>query len=110
MTDLPDYLYLSKDLVPPQFRGFPHRLALLPAGVTLETIGSAPHVAAAFLIDVDCGFDLLNGAALAGYLAERVPVLLHAERRRDLKPFRRRAAVFKARGYVLTEVLGEVAR
>ena len=50
MADLPAFLLLSADFIPAHFDGFPHRLKLLPDGVTLESLGSAPHFAAIFLI------------------------------------------------------------
>ena len=100
MTD-PAYICLAKPQIPPRFRDYPHRLALLPGGMTLEKLGSAPHVCGCFLIDTGCGSATLNEPALAGYLTARVPILLHAQRPKDLRPFLKRAAVFRARGFEL---------
>jgi hypothetical protein len=96
-SDLPDYALLYPLGAEPRFTGFPHRLVLRPEGVSVV----AGPVSAAFLIDPDCGLDVLNGAALAHYLEQRVPVLIQAQRARDLRPFLRRRDSFRQRGYVV---------
>ncbi len=75
--------------------GFPHALALVPGDGPLPDNG----VAALWLIDADCGTATLSDPAFDAYLTERVPITLHAEKLRDLRPFLRRKVQFKLRGY-----------
>jgi hypothetical protein len=98
--------FIGVSLLPPgssvlRPRGFDHRLALLPVGMHLNDIYSASTVSGMFLIDPDCGNQVLNDPAFGTYLKERMPVLLCATRARDLRPFLRRADSFRQRGFVL---------
>lgn len=101
MSDRPDCLlllpHLSDALM--RFAGFPHSLALLPHTMTLGNLTTSPHVIGTFLIEPDSIGEVLNGAALPAYLAQRAPVLIHARRTRDLRPILRRSVSFAARGY-----------
>ncbi len=99
MSDLPDYALLHPVTVAARFPDYPHNLALLPDGLTLAEMSAVGRVTAAFLVDRDCGFDTLNGRALTAYLDQRIPVKIHAQRARDLRPFLRRVETLAARGY-----------
>lgn len=102
---LPDYALLCPHRVPKQFDGFPARMALLPNGMTLAGFEAhKPPMAAAFLIERDCGNEVLNDPALDRYLQLGFPVLLHARRGRDMRPIMRRTPSFLKRGYTV-EVL-----
>lgn len=98
---LPDYILLARDGdIPPRFPDFPHAIALLPAGISVDHLGTeSARRCCCFLVDHDCAHVALSDPALAEYLAQRLPVILYAQRRRDLKPFLRRSDAFKARGY-----------
>jgi hypothetical protein len=92
----PDALLLAKD--PNEllyFATHPHGLALVPGANALPSYGPR----GIWLVDADCGNDTLNDPALSAYMNARVPITLHAERARDLRPFLRRKAAFEARGY-----------
>jgi hypothetical protein len=97
MADLPDFGILHSPGDLPQFIEFPHRLVLRPEGVS----AAAGPVSATFLVDRNCGNDVLNGYALTEYLKQRVPVLIQAQRPRDLRPFLRRQDSFRRRGYLV---------
>jgi hypothetical protein len=97
MADLPDFGILHSPGDLPQFIEFPHRLVLRPKGIR----AAGNDVSAAFLVDPDCGLDVLNSAALAEYLKRRIPVLIQAQRARDLRPFLRRQDSFRRRGYLI---------
>lgn len=97
MADLPDYAILYNPAVPLRFSGYRHRLMLRPDGVAFS---EAP-VSAAFLIDADCGFDVLNSPGLAVYIKQRVLILIQAQRAKDLRPFLRRSESFRRRGFVI---------
>ena len=99
MSDLPDYLVLVPDLqrVLDPWPGFPHRMVLLPAGVTLDLLRTVPSTIGTFLVEPGSIGEVLNGAALPAYLAANKPILVHARRARDLRPLLRRASSFKAR-------------
>jgi hypothetical protein len=98
---LPDYILLARDgNIPPRFPDFPHAVALLPSGIGVDQLGTeAARSCCCFLVDPDCAHVALNDPALSAYLVERLPVIVSAQRRRDLKPFLRRADAFRARGY-----------
>jgi hypothetical protein len=85
---------------------FTHSLALLPKGVTLEAIRNKWHFIGLFWVEPDCGFDVLNSAAFGIYLNRRHPIVVHARRPKDLRPFFRRADRFKGRGYEVTVLNG----
>lgn len=74
---LPDLMVVAGDAAairnPP---GFPYALALVPGDGPLPDMGCA----GLFLIDADCGVLTLNDPALENYLANRIPVTLHAEK------------------------------
>ncbi len=106
MSDFPDYIALVPDPanMPAIWPGFPHRLALLPDGRTLDELRAAPCLWGIFLMEPGSMGDVLNGTALPGYLKARAPVVIHARRARDLRPFLRRADALARRGYTM-EVL-----
>lgn len=93
---LPDAILITKNATalrkPP---GFPFGLALIPGDDPLPDVGCQ----GLWLIDADCGMATLNDPALATYLDQNIPVTLHAEKLRDIRPFLRRKAEFKRRGY-----------
>ena len=99
MSGWPDYAMICPAGHVPAFAGFPFRLFLLPAGMTVTTALAAPGLAGAFLIEPGSIGEVMNGTALPAYLAEGVPIFLHARRVRDLRPLLRRAPQFQARGY-----------
>lgn len=99
MSDLPDFVAISYPPCLPRWPGFPHRLALLPAGHTFDELLATPRSWATFLIEPDSAGEVLNGAALNAYLGACVPIVLQARRARDLRPFLRRVEAFRRRGY-----------
>ena len=105
MGEFPDYVLFRDRDIPPRFSTHPHRLALLPDGLTLEQLGTVAHVSACYLVDADCSHDTLNEGAFAGYVKHRVPILIHCQFARDLRPFKKRAASFAARGYSMVVVV-----
>jgi hypothetical protein len=100
-VSLPDYVMLCRGGdVPPRIDGFPHRLALLPAGVGVDDLGEAGcRQSGVFLIEPDCAHEALSDPAFDAYLRAKVPVLLYGRRARDLRPMLRRIEAFRARGY-----------
>lgn len=99
MSDRPDYMASFPADMPQSWPGFQHGLALVPAGRTLDELRATPRLWATFLIEPDSADEVLNGQALPAYLAVGVPVLMHARRARDLRPFLRRAEALARRGY-----------
>ena len=105
MSELPDYITIvpnPSDVLSLYRHEFPHTLALLPEFLTLaELIGpkGRSHAIGMFLVEPHSIGEVLNGAALPAYISARVPVLLHAERAKDLRPILRRFESFAARGY-----------
>ena len=75
-----------------------YSIVQMPAGIPVGTlaIGKAGAINAALLA---ASVLALNDPALSAYLVERLPIIISAERRRDLKPFLKRSDSFKARGY-----------
>lgn len=102
----PDYIgVVFRRAVPLRYDGFPHGLALLPAGMMLADIGAPSHrTAAVYLVDPDCAGRALNDAAIDAYVRAKTPVLVFAARGRDLRPFLRRAPQFRARGYTVEAI------
>ncbi len=101
MSNYPEYMFLAPNGadLPLRFPGFPYRLALVPNEYSLAVLRASPRCWAMFLIEPSCAAEVLNGVALGEYLTGGVPVVLHARRARDLRPFLRRAGAFKRRGY-----------
>lgn len=93
------YLISSSDAMPPRFPDYPHCLALLPAGLSVEQVGNpGQQVAGIFLIDPDCAAVAMNDSSLDRYITAKTPVFLYATRAKDLRPFFRRSDAFKRRG------------
>ena len=94
---LPDYISIGH-AIPPKYSEYPHAIALLPPGVTLEDVGDPGHrFAGIFLVDPDCAGMALNDPAFEHYIATKTPVFVYAARARDLRPFLRRAEAFRRR-------------
>jgi hypothetical protein len=104
MGELPDYVLFRDREIPPRFSTHPHRLALLPDGLALEQLGTVAHVSACYLVDAGCSHDTLNERAFASYLQQFVPILIHCQFARDLRPFKKRSSSFAARGYAMVVV------
>ena len=83
---------------------FPYRLLILPDGITASALFDRPRTVAVFLVDPDNAVEVLNDPALACYLERRIPIVVNAARAADLRPFLRREAMFRARGYAVEVV------
>jgi hypothetical protein len=100
---LPDaiLLFVGAD-VPMRIPSHPHRAVLLPDGITATELGTAGHrTSALFLIDADCAHVTMSDLSFEQYLKSRTPILLCAQRARDLRAFFRRVDAFQKRGYAL---------
>lgn len=83
MSDGPYAIVISRSPVRlPQLSSYPYRLALLPEGVTVAMLENELATIAIFTMDSGGADEVLNGAALAGYLANRVLAILYARRPR----------------------------
>ena len=111
MSQYPEYMLVAPNGVdlPLRFPGFPYRLALVPNEYSIAVLRVSPRCWAMFLIEPDCAAEVLYGSALGDYLARGVPVVLHARRARDLRPFLRRAEAFKRRGFSVEVMNGGAA-
>lgn len=96
---------LGADTAPP-VSGYPHRLALLPEGTSVSALkkSAAGLRGCSFFVDGDCADSALNGPMLPRYLRAKLPLIIYAQRARDLRSFLRRAEMFRRHGYTL-EVL-----
>ncbi len=93
---IPEAILLTSDpLSLVHHASHPFALALLPGSVDLGDGGAR----GLWLVDADCGMATLNDPAFTAYLAGGVPITVHAEKLRDLRPFLRRKAEFRRRGY-----------
>ncbi len=99
------YLISSGAAMPPRFPNYPHCLALLPAGLSVDQVGDpGQQVAGIFLIDAGCAAGAMNDSSLDRYVTAKTPVFLFATRAKDLRPFLRRSDAFKRRGALLEVV------
>ena len=81
--------------------GFPHRIALMPTGLSLDQASAKPRVWGIFTIDEDCASDFLSSAALSAYVKHNAPVIAHCCDVRDFHTVLGHTVELAERGYTV---------